>query len=599
MKNSKFAIHWLIAAGVPPDKASEKSLLARERARRYPIPICWLYPLLLLFVEWLFPLLLLCKFSRASSLSPDDFDRLEQKAHHGSYCFFRIIYTLARLPLWEQLYPEEPPDRETAHPLQHKLTTPAAATDFDVIVVGSGAGGAPLSWALSRQGWRVAIVESGELARPHTADFAIEHYFLNQAFTVTTQGGFIPILAGNTVGGTTSINSGTCLRPPRERLLEWDQTAGTHFAAGLLNPYFDIAEKMLGVTVSARTLLSASDRLFEQGLIRLGRHESYVLPRNAPQCEGSGRCCFICPSGAKRTTDLAFLPDAIAHGCTLFAHTTATRICETSDGVLLTVTTPAGNYLLHSRKLVLAAGAFGTPHLIRRNRLGTLWHEAGNHLKVHPASKVFAYFDEPVHSERGVPQGLGYIPPEFPRITLEGIFTPKSTAPEMIAAAGERHRWWLDRYDHLASFGLMLREYAEGKVRFIGKWPWLRYRMTLEDVRNFRDALVLCAEVFLAAGARRILLPMVGLPNELASEKELDALRTRMFKESQLLACGFHPQGTAGLSRIVDLSFTLKGTRNIYVCDASVLPGSPGVNPQVSIMGLSLYLADMLQHRLP
>jgi hypothetical protein len=592
MMGLNFCIRWLIAAGVSQEEALQKAAAASKRAKRYPSPIVWIYPLAVMAVEWFLPLLLLGRLSRASSLQVEDFERLEQKLHR-SYFFLRLLYTLVRLPLWEQLHAEEQPRLTSQHPLTNKISVPTNQAEFDVIVVGSGAGGAPLSWALSRHGLKVAIIESGGITQPHTTAFTIEHYFFKQGFSVSLTGGFTPILAGNTLGGTTAINSGTCLRPPKERLREWDEKAGSNFAPGELDPYFDIVEKVLGVTTPPRMLLNPADTIFEKGLLQLGRPHAYVLPRNASQCQGSGRCCFGCPTQAKQSTDLAFLPEATRHGCTLFANTLATRIKETPKGVLIEVNRPEGNCLLRARKLVLAAGALNTPRLIRRNRLGKYWHQAGDHLQIHPAGKVFAYFAEPVHSERGIPQGLGYNPPELPRLAFEGISTPKSTVSPMISAAGQRHCWWLAHYDHLACFGFLLRERAEGRVRYIGGWPVLQYQMTLEDVEDFWQGLLLCARVFFAAGAKRVLLPVVGIPNEFESESQLCQLRKN--SQSQLLAGGFHPRGTAGIGRLVDQSLSLLGTDHIHVCDASVLPSSPGVNPQITIMGLSLYLADKLK----
>jgi len=57
---------------------------------------------------------------------------------------------------------------------------------------------------------------------------------------------------------------------------------------------------------------------------------------------------------------------------------------------------------------------------------------------------------------------------------------------------------------------------------------------------------------------------------------------------------GFHPQGTAAMGRIVDADLALAGSRRVWVCDASVLPDSPGVNPMLTIVALSLRLADRL-----
>lgn len=592
-----FAVRWFQNAGLSPEEARRRAELSGLRSRRYSRPVPWIYALAIFFVEWFSPLLFLRHWSRASKLDDPRFEALEGKLHQHPWLVVRLLYTLVRLPIWESLSPEEPPHFDFVHPLAKKVSRPKGEEKFDYIVVGSGPGGAPLAWSLSRAGFKVAVIESGTLAEPSTTAAALERYYLKQAMTLSTGGGLMPILAGDTVGGTTPINSGTCLRPLQERLQLWDQSLGTDFARGILDPYLDQVEKAFGVTVPPKSLLGRSALIFEKGLNALGREGAYVLPRGAKDCVGSGRCCFVCPSGAKNGTDRAFLPEAIDGGGMLFAESRVTSVCEEAHGVRIQVRHQGREYWFKAGGLVLSAGALGTPRLIRKNRLGSHWRRAGIHLRTHPAAKVYAYMPEPVHGEEGVPQGMGYRPPELPRVVLEGIFTPKSGSPVMISSSGRRMQWWLDRYENLASFGMMLIERSEGRLLDLFSWPVIRYRMAPEDVWDLAAAIQLLGKIFFAAGAKRVLLPVVGMKNEYDSAEELDAIKTEEFSLNHLISSGFHPQGTAAMGTVVDRHLALRGTRHIHVCDASVLPASPGVNPQITIMALSLYLADCLKNR--
>jgi len=71
-------------------------------------------------------------------------------------------------------------------------------------------------------------------------------------------------------------------------------------------------------------------------------------------------------------------------------------------------------------------------------------------------------------------------------------------------------------------------------------------------------------------------------------------LKVEDFSRWRMINSGFHPQGTAAMGRVVDKDLQLIGSERIAVCDASVLPASPGVNPMVGIMALSLRLADRI-----
>ena len=276
----------------------------------------------------------------------------------------------------------------------------------------------------------------------------------------------------------------------------------------------------------------------------------------------------------------------------------ASAIHETRTGVEIRVEGPAGTFVLAARELVLAGGAAGTPALIRRNRLGDRWRQAGNHLKIHPASKVFAHFPDAIGVDRGIPQGLGYHATDHPRLNFEGISTPRAVVARIMPLVGRRQRWWLDEYDHVASYGVSLQERAVGWIRHVAGFPVVGYRLEPEDASDLGAGLLLIAESFFAAGADRVLLPAWDVPSEIASREELASIRPEAFGPDGLLVGGFHPQGTAGIGRLVDGDLKLLGTRHIHVCDASVFPESPRVNPQWTIMALSLRLADRLAEEL-
>ncbi len=593
----RLALRWALASGAGPGAAALVAG-ARARVRRYPIAARLGYPAILWLLEWLSPLLLLGRPRRASGLPDAAFELLQQRLCGHRSLLVRSAFMLFRVPLAERLHGEAAP-AQASHPLDAPGEAHAEdVLDYDVVVVGSGAGGAPLAWALARRGVRVAVVEAGSLARAGTAAEAIERYYLQQSFVVSLAGGMIPVLAGQAIGGTTAINSGTCLRPPRDRLEAWDRLAGTDFASGSLEPHLAEAERQLAVAVPDRALLGKSNLLIEEGLRRLGHIATYVLPRNAPGCQGAGRCCFVCPTGAKASTDRAFLPGALASGCALFSETRAIRIRERPDHVDVTVEGPSGRRTMRGRQVVLAAGAFGTVGLIRSNRLGTAWRKAGGHLRIHPASKVFAHFAESLHGAAGVPQGLGYTCAEMPRLNFEGISTPPGVAAQIMPLAGERQRWWLDRFDQVASFGMSVQDRGTGRVFFAGMHPQPRYRLDPADARDLGEGLLLVARAFFAAGADRVLLPVLGIDNEFDTAAGLDRLRPESFTPSRLLCAGFHPQGTAGIGRVVDRDLQLLGTSRVWVADASVFPDSPRINPQITIMALSLRLADHLAARL-
>lgn len=591
---------WLVFHGAAPGDAPGLARRARERAARYPFPMNAAWPQLERWLDVAAPLLLLGTPRRARALDDDAFDRLERALQHHATVAVRAMHTLARYPGLDLLYEDAGPSKDPGHPLLERqdrvrLGTSHVAPDPDVVVIGSGAGGAPAAWSLARAGLRVAIVEAGRLLTAASTHEALEKHYLDQGFVGSADPrGMAIILAGQAVGGTTVINSGTSLRPLDECLRAWDAAAGTSFAGGALGPWLDAVERQCGIRPSRREVLDASAAIVERGFAALGRKDVHVLARNAPGCEGGARCCFGCPNGKKLSTDRAFLPEAVDAGARLLMGTRALSIQEDERGVDVLVEGPDGaRRALRARAVVLAAGALGTPALIRNDRLGTHWRLAGDGLRMHPTSKLFALMPAAL-PHGGVPQGVGYRPPELPNVTFEGVHTPAAAAAPMVQAPGRRHRWWMERYDRLATYGMMIRDRATGSVRYPGGRRVVRYLMDREDARDLGRGVLMTAEAMFAAGAERVLLPLAGVDPEVES---VEALRRRSLDEftpDRMPTAGFHPQGTAAIGRVVDADLRVLGTRRVFVGDASALPGSPGVNPQVTIMALSLRLADRL-----
>ncbi|MFH1320650.1 MAG: FAD-dependent oxidoreductase [Bacteroidota bacterium] len=592
-----FSERWLLQAGVPVENIKTKRLQGLARARRYPMPHRWFYFIFLWITEWLGPLFILFRFSKAGNLSKSTFDIYLKclREHRISYIQIMGVFVLA--PLKEAIIEKEPP-KAWKHPLSGLDLGKDIDTEghSDVIIIGSGAGGAPAALELSRKGMSVTIIEKGDILESGTAPRILEKYYIGQGLTLSYNGGMLLVLAGNTVGGTTSINSGTCLRPLKECLALWDQQLGTHFAEGELDLFMDRVESQIGVCVPSRSLFSKSSELFEKGLNALNRPGAYVLPRYAPECTGSGRCCFGCPTGAKQSTDYSYLPQAVKAGARLLINTKVIKIDERKDKVLVKIKSSEGERLLSCKTLIISGGALFTPGLLKRNRLGSKLSQVGKHLKIHPANKVYAWFPDHFHGEGGIPQGLGYHPPELPFITFEGIHTPKSLTAPILSVSGKAFNWWLERTAYLSSFGLMVRDRGEGSLFELNSFPWIRYKLHPEDAKDMIAGDILIAKAFFAAGAKRVLLPFVGKwKKEFDDPKELEELRPDRMGLKSLVVSGFHPQGTAGMGRVVDADLKLIGSDRIYVCDASVLPDSPGVNPQVTIMALSLRLADKLK----
>ena len=285
-----FLSSWLRAQGVPAAEIPGRMTAARARAARFPGLAGRGYPVLEALAGRLGPALLLGTPRRAGRLAPADLERLEEAFLRHPLAPVRLAHVLLKHPAFEDLYPDAASPPTSVHPLETLAPRIRESTSFrrtyDVVVIGSGAGGAPVAWDLARRGLSVAVVEAGGLLRTASTADALERHYLDQGMVGSVAGGGLSlVLAGRAVGGTTVVNSGTSLRPPQERLAAWDALVGTRFGEGELDPWLEQASRQIGVGESRRDLLDASAAVIERGLIALGRGDGvYVLPRNAPDC---------------------------------------------------------------------------------------------------------------------------------------------------------------------------------------------------------------------------------------------------------------------------------------------------------------------------
>jgi len=478
------------------------------------------------------------------------------------------------------------------------VSAPASASrtlEADVCVIGAGAGGAVVAAELAEGGARVVVLEQGPVHDPGTFTARPPEMLarLYRDGGQTTTVGTPPILLplGRGVGGTTLVNSGTCFRTPPAVLDRWREDFGLDLDEAGLAPLFDRVERALSVAEVTPELAGANAAIARRGAERLGWSHGY-LRRNARGCVGSGVCVFGCPTSAKQHTGITYLPRAVAAGARVVTGADVRRV-DVRGGRARAVHARlqgGGRLEVRAPTVVVCAGTIHTPLLLARNGLGGASGQLGRNLALHPATAAFARMDEVVDMARGVPQSL-YID-EFARqgIMFEGVAGPPGYAAMSLPLTGEPHRAAMADYRRLAQFGLMVSDASRGRVRSLAGRPVIQYALVEADVAKFRVGLARLEELFLAAGAREVLLPLPpGVRPEHARARDL-----------KLMA--FHPLGTARAAAratdgVVDGDLAVHGVEGVFVADGSVVPSALGVNPQLTIMALATRLAFRLLAR--
>jgi choline dehydrogenase-like flavoprotein len=466
----------------------------------------------------------------------------------------------------------------------------------DACVIGSGAGGAVVAKELAEGGMTVALLEEGEwwetdafTARP--GDMSPKLY-RDAAQTATIGTPSIALPLGRAVGGTTLINSGTCFRTPGRVLDRWRSGHGLDYD---LDAHFARVEEIVNVVEVPPEIAGRNAEVVRRGVERLGWSGGF-LKRNVRGCVGSGVCAFGCPTGAKQHVGISYVPRAWAAGATTYTGARADRV-EVENGRVTAVeaaTSGGGRLRVETGHAIVACGSIHTPALLRRNRLGAASGQLGHNLSIHPATAVRATFDEQIDMWRGVPQSYYVDELADEGVILEGTAGPPDFLAMGLGVAGPAHRALMADARRIAQFGVMVSDTSRGHIRPVAGRSLVRYDLNREDTRRFKLGLVALAQIFWAAGAREVHLPLGRLPVLTGGDTApLEALDLHA-RDLELMA--FHPLGTARagsdpVASVVDADLRVHGVEGLHVADGSVVPSSLGVNPQITIMALATRLA--------
>jgi choline dehydrogenase-like flavoprotein len=486
----------------------------------------------------------------------------------------------------------------------------------DVVVVGSGAGGATVAAELAAAGFDVVIVEEGGYHPTESFRTDMSHALrtLYRDGGAASAIGTPPVLfsEGRCVGGSTVVNGGMSFRTPDRVLERW---ARDPMLAGVspaeLAPYFDTVERRLHVAHQDPETIGRDAELLKAGADALG-WRIIANTRNQVHCAGSNNCALGCPTGAKQSMLLTNIPRALRHGARVFADCRVhqvTRRGTAATGITGRFVASPGNDRRRGPRLrvrapvvVVAGGAVQTPAVLARSGFRSPSGQLGRNLTLHPNAKVVALFDEEVRGWHGVHQA--YQVREFDDDGI--LITAVNLPPSLVAMSTPEHGPALGRlmreYDHMVVAGCLIEDSTTGVVRTLpGLGPQVFYQINDADADRVVRGIAYTAELMFAAGARRVLAPFAGLP-DLYGPDDVTALRARRVPKRSLELFTVHLMGTARMSddpaRGVVSSFgQFHGAQGLYVADASLLPGPVGLNPMETIVALvTRNAAWMVEH---
>jgi choline dehydrogenase-like flavoprotein len=479
------------------------------------------------------------------------------------------------------------------------MTNGVSSERVDVLVIGSGAGGAVTALELARAGRSVCVLEEG--ARHELRDYgagsveAMKRLYRRRGMTPIL--GTVPIgyVEGACLGGSTEINSGFWHRTPREVLLRYKSQFDLQASSpDELAPHFEWAEQHLHVGLRNRPW-PKSTKVFHRGIEAMG-WSGQEVPRAATGCKDNNTCAAGCPNSAKQGMSREILPKAEEAGARILTGCRA-RMLLTSKrrvtGVLAEVEREPGvreMVRIDADHVFCCAGPTETPALLRRS--GIKYH-VGETLRIHPMLKVVARFPERIDAHESV-LPLIQVKEFWPEVSLGGgFFTPGHLAM-MLSDNWLETKKQMQGFRNMAAYYVAVRGTGDGFVRpaRVGdSATHLHYDVSEEDLINLSHGLARLATLLLAAGAEEVYPTVQGVPS---IRTELDAIRwlDERVPRAGLSLTTVHafsacPIGERQDRCAADSFGKMFRWENLYVNDASMLPDSPGVNPQGTVMALA------------
>ena len=498
----------------------------------------------------------------------------------------------------------------------------------DAVVIGTGAGGAPIISRLAKAGLKVVALEAGKFWDPEK-DFATDEREQTKIIWNYERltGGEDPIPFGRNnsgigVGGSTLAYTGYTPRPqPDDFKIKTEFGVGKDWPIGYedLEPYFDELELFLGVSGPSPypwgpprknkyplppNALNGAAQLMQRGCkelnIKTSPAANAILSSSYFQkhigwrkvCSNRGFCQAGCSTGAKASTDVTFIPLALHFGAEIRTECFVTKLQTDANGKINAVVYVKNgveekqlcNYLF------LCAGAIETPRLLLMNNLANSNGQVGKNFMANVGTQVWGEFEELVHPYKGIPASLisedmhrpkdanfagGYLMQSIGVMPITYI----SQLTRSTGIWGKELREKMNAYNHIAGINMhgeclpnedSFLELSDEPDQLGLPKPRIYFTAGENEKLMGKHGEKLMKQIWEAAGAKNIFI----------GQRNAHTIGTcRMGNDAN--TCVINAEGK---------SFDIP---NLFICDNSVFPSALSVNPSLTIMAVALRMADL------
>lgn len=427
--------------------------------------------------------------------------------------------------------------------------------EYDVIVVGSGPGGAAVAREMSLRGRSVLLLERGGHVKRVGNTLSAVMMTRNLGFTVSREG--IWVVSGSNYGGTSNLAAGCAVPPPKSVFTPHGVDLAEEAAEAKGEMWINRLPDELVGNANLRLVEAANDLGYSWDKI-----ENFIDPEKCvPDCS----CCMLgCSRGAKWTARI-YGDEAQRNGAELKLHTKIARVLTENGRAVGVEGTRWGKRVRYlGRTVVLSAASGNVPILKRAGIEGAGRGFACDFLK------FVGGIGKGINTTKANPMTVGTLEHyESDGLTIIPVFHSWGTFAMHLAISGVRQLPKFTNYRRYTGIMVKIRDEIAGEIFPDGTF----FKPVTERDRKRLDKGV---DII-----KRVL-------KKVGCEKDSIYVSEPM---------GAHPSASCRIGEVVDTNLETE-VKNLFCCDSSVFPEALGLPVVWTAVSLGKRLAKYLNTRM-